>query len=95
MYQDKKERTPRKGEKVKIMNMREWAKAHNLEKTYNEYCLACEEIAAECEAEGYPSHGSNYELRVEELEKSFPELFGDDEEEIGFTVGCCEDEIIS
>ena len=79
-----------------MIMIREWAKAHNLEETYNEYSAACEEIAAECEAEGYPSHGSNYELRVEELEKSYPELFGDDEDEkIGFTVGRCEDEIIS
>ena len=90
----KKERAP-KGEKVKIMTMKEWAKAHNLEGIYNEYHSACEEISAECEAEGYPSHGSNYELRVEELEKLFPELFGDDEAEgTGFTVGRCEDEII-
>lgn len=78
------------------MTMREWAKTHNLEETYNKYLVACEEIAAECESEGYPSHGSNYELRTDELKKSFPELFGDDEdEEIGFTVGRCEDEIIS
>ena len=39
----------------------------------------CEEIALECEAEGYPSHGSNYELRVERLMESYPELFGEEE----------------
>lgn len=29
-----------------------------------EYKAICDEIAADCEAEGYPSHGSNYELRA-------------------------------
>lgn len=29
-----------------------------------EYQRICSEIAADCEAEGYPSHGSNYELRT-------------------------------
>lgn len=37
----------------------------------------CDKIAQECEAEGYPSHGENYELRVENLMKCYPELFGD------------------
>lgn len=34
------------------------------------------EIALDCEEEGYPSRGSNYELRVAEMEKW---LFGEDE----------------
>lgn len=31
-----------------------------LEKAYQD---ECQEIAEQCEAEGYPSNGSNYELR--------------------------------
>lgn len=75
--------------------MRDWAKAIGCEELYDEYLEACEEIARECEAEGYPAHGENYDLRVAQLEKSFPELFGDDEEEqVGYVLGYCEDEVI-
>ena len=31
------------------------------------YEMECERISADCVAEGYPSHGSNYELRVSGL----------------------------
>ena len=48
---------------------------------WKEYDAACEEIARECEEEGYPSYGSNYELRVEQLKESFSELFYGDEED--------------
>lgn len=33
------------------------------------YINECEEIAEECETEGYPAHGSNYELRCADAEK--------------------------
>ena len=55
--------------------MRAWAKAHGLEKLYNQYLADCEAISQQCEEEGYPSHGANYEIRVEQLEKDYPELF--------------------
>lgn len=38
-----------------------------------EYKNGCEEITAECEAEGYPANGDNYELRCEELRKTIDE----------------------
>ena len=76
------------------MTIKEWAKNHNLEEAYDEYIEACEDIAREWEAEGYPAHGSNYELRVAELEKMHPELFEDDDEPVGYTIGYCEDEVI-
>lgn len=60
--------------------MREWAREHALEDLWDEYLDACDEIARECEAEGYPSHGSNYELRVANLQESYPEFFGEDDE---------------
>lgn len=41
----------------------------------------CEVIARECAEEGYPSHGENYELRVEALKEYYPELFEEPEEE--------------
>ena len=34
---------------------------------YNQYLAECEEIAQECEDEGYPSRGSNYEVRCKAL----------------------------
>lgn len=48
---------------------------------YEEFLLDCEEIARECAKEGYPSNGSNYELRVEALMKSpyYADLFEEDE----------------
>lgn len=46
-----------------------------------EYKAECEAIAEQCEAEGYPAMGSNYELRCSQLEPYYPEIFGDDEEE--------------
>ena len=33
----------------------------------------CEEIARQCEKEGYPSHGDNYELRCAEARKKYDE----------------------
>ena len=37
----------------------------------------CEEIAEQCEQEGYPSHGSNYELRVDNLLKEYQDEYPD------------------
>ena len=51
-------------------------------RTYEEAMRAykedCARIAEQCEEEGYPSHGSNYELRVDNLEGDYPELFDPD-----------------
>lgn len=41
-----------------------------LEKQYRE---ECQEIAEQCEAEGYPANGSNYELRCENARKYYDE----------------------
>jgi hypothetical protein len=38
-----------------------------------EYTDECERIAEECESEGYPSHGSNYNLRCEQVRKYYDE----------------------
>lgn len=37
----------------------------------------CEDIAEQCEKEGYPSHGSNYDLRVDNLIKQYQEEYPD------------------
>lgn len=37
------------------------------------YIDECEDIAAECEAEGYPANGSNFELRCAEARKYYDE----------------------
>lgn len=41
-----------------------------LEKAYQD---ECKEIAEQCEAEGYPANGSNYELRCSEARKYYDE----------------------
>lgn len=46
---------------------------------WEEFWEACKEIADECVAEGFPSYGSNYELRVERLKETYPELFDNDD----------------
>lgn len=41
-----------------------------------EFTLICEGIAEQCEEEGYPSHGSNYELRAsQEWEAMYSEEY--------------------
>ena len=45
-----------------------------LEKAYQE---ECQEIAEQCEAEGYPSNGSNYELRCENARAYYDEQIAD------------------
>lgn len=40
------------------------------------YAEECAEISAQCEEEGYPSHGSNYELRCESLGESCFQCYG-------------------
>lgn len=61
------------------MSLRKWAEKNGLDDIYTEYREKCNAIAEECETEGYPSHGSNYELRVELLQSSYPELFGEED----------------
>ena len=45
-----------------------------LEKAYQD---ECQEIAEQCEAEGYPSNGSNYELRCADARKYYDEQIAD------------------
>ena len=48
-------------------------------KLMDEYKAECREIALECREEGYPDHGSNYELRCEQLWRDFyAEYFEED-----------------
>lgn len=39
----------------------------DIEKLKEEFYRECDAIARDCEEEGYPSRGSNYDLRVEQL----------------------------
>lgn len=45
--------------------------------TYEEartaWCEECADIAEQCRQEGYPSHGSTYELRAEEAWRWYAE----------------------
>lgn len=47
----------------------------HLEGLHKMYLEEVEEIAEQCRAEGYPDHGSNFELRVEALRRMYPELW--------------------
>lgn len=60
--------------------LKKWAYEHGLGDLYEEYKAARDEIAEECAAEGYPSHGNSYELRLAVLQEGYPEFFGDEEE---------------
>ena len=54
----------------------------NYKERYAEYLEACRQIADQCEEEGYPAYGENFDLRVEQLQKeSFPDLFENDDED--------------
>lgn len=39
-----------------------------------QYLKECEEIAEECEAEGYPSYGNNYDLRCSDARRYYGEM---------------------
>lgn len=39
-----------------------------------QYLKECEDIAEQCEAEGYPSFGGNYDLRCAESRKYYDQL---------------------
>lgn len=65
-----------------IMNMKRnmlrvgklsWKQIIEICKLEQQYEYECRKIAAQCEDEGYPSHGSNYELRCAEARKYYDE----------------------
>lgn len=43
-------------------------------KLEEQYLEECADIAAECEAEGYPAHGSNYDLRCADARRYYDDL---------------------
>lgn len=38
-----------------------------IEELFTQFKEECKEIAEQCEEEGYPNHGSNYDLRCENV----------------------------
>lgn len=60
--------------KANIYTKADIDKICELEKAYQDECY---EIAEQCEAEGYPSNGSNYELRCENARKYYDEQIAD------------------
>lgn len=46
-----------------------------------EFAEELKQIAEDCEAEGYPAHGENYDLRVDNLMRDphYADLFEDEE----------------
>lgn len=59
--------------------MTAWKERKTPEEVYKALEAELEEISADCVAEGYTSHGSNYELRAEQArqwwEECYPEYF--------------------
>jgi len=53
--------------------------------TYEEaraaWLTECDEIALECSEEGYPSHGSNYDLRADEAWRYWESLIDNEEKD--------------
>lgn len=58
-----------------MTTLKDWAYNNGFGALYESYNKACDEIAVQCTEEGYPAYGSNYELRVENLKRDYPELF--------------------
>lgn len=65
-----------------IMNMKRdmlragkltWKQVSEICKLEEQFADECDEIAAQCEAEGYPTHGSNYELRCADARMYYDE----------------------
>ena len=65
-----------------IMNMKRdmlragnltWKQVSNICKLEEQFADECDEIADQCEAEGYPSHGSNYDLQCEAARQYYDE----------------------
>ena len=57
-------------EEAGFYNKEDINKICEIEKAYLD---ECEEIAEQCEAEGYPANGSNYDLRCSEARKYYDE----------------------
>ena len=58
-----------------MTTLKDWAYKNGFGALYEIYSKDCDEIAAQCAEEGYPAYGSNYELRIENLKRDYPELF--------------------
>lgn len=65
-----------------IMNMKRdmlragkltWKQVSSICKLEEQFATECDEIAAQCEAEGYPSYGTNYELRCANARQYYDE----------------------
>ena len=50
-----------------------WKQVSDICKLEEQFAAECDEIAAQCEAEGYPSHGSNYESRCSNARQYYDE----------------------
>lgn len=50
---------------------------NNLDEIYAQFREECRDIAQQCSEEGYPDHGSNYDLRVEDLRNWYREQYPD------------------
>ena len=64
-----------------MMTLKAWAEQNGLADVYAAYKTDLDATREELEQEGLPSNGSTYELRVEALERMYPELFGDDDDD--------------
>lgn len=57
--------TKESGKEV-VMNKKEII-LKQIDRLYDEFDAACDDIAVDCEKEGYPSYGDNWDLRCNNL----------------------------
>lgn len=62
-----------KKSKKRISNSKRLEILYRIKVLENQYKEECREIADQCEAEGYPAHGSNYGLRCEAARELYDE----------------------
>lgn len=61
-----------------------WKHVSDICKLEEQFADECDEIAAQCEADGYPSYGSNYELRCAQARRFYDEQIALIESRKGF-----------
>lgn len=65
-----------------MSNLKEWAQENGFSDVYAAYEADVDAMVEGLQAEGLPTAGSTYEVRLAAIRERYPELFGDDEQEV-------------
>ncbi len=63
--------------------LKEWANNNGLADVYTAYEADVDAMVEGLQAEGLPTSGSTYEVRLAAIRERYPELFGDEDEQDG------------